>query len=152
MMEPPRPPAAGETNCSAVPHLPPYVGALAGPNEWATVHANAPRLNTVSYSLERSDGAACSPRSLVVFFCGDCVDALDWLRHWRLGRLIPAFLENEIDLEVAVDLSEDDLVELGVREKGRRKRILAALANLRNWSTRIARQASPMPNSLCSIL
>ena len=31
----------------------------------------------------------------------DCVDALDWLRHWRLGRLIPAFLENEIDLEVA---------------------------------------------------
>jgi len=79
----------------------------------------------------------------------DCVDALDWLRHWRLGRLIPAFLENEIDLEVAVDLSEDDLVELGVREKGRRKRILAALANLRNWSTRIARQASPMPHAPC---
>ena len=79
----------------------------------------------------------------------DCVDALDWLRHWRLGRLIPAFIENEIDLEVAVDLSEDDLVELGVREKGRRKRILAALANLRNWSTRISRQASSMPNALC---
>ena len=79
----------------------------------------------------------------------DCVDALDWLRHWRLGRLIPAFIENEIDPEVAVDLSEDDLVELGVREKGRRKRILAALANLRNWSTRIARQANSMPNALC---
>ena len=27
-----------------------------------------------------------------------------------------------------------------MREKGRRKRILAALANLRNWSTRISRQ------------
>ena len=80
----------------------------------------------------------------------DCVDALDWLRHWRLGKLIPAFIENEIDLEVAIDLHEEDLVELGVREKGRRKRMLAALANLRNWSTRIARQRSwfEMPSAL----
>ena len=35
---------------------------------------------------------------------------------------------------------EQDLLELGVGEKGRRKRILDALMNLRNWSTRISRQ------------
>ena len=30
----------------------------------------------------------------------DCVDSIQWLRHWKLGKLIPAFMENEIDLEV----------------------------------------------------
>ena len=32
------------------------------------------------------------------------------------------------------------MVELGVHEKGRRKRVLAAITNLRNWSMRISRQ------------
>ena len=64
----------------------------------------------------------------------------EWLKKWRLGRLLPAFKEHEIDLEVAIDLNEDDLVELGVHEKGRRKRVLAAITNLRNWSMRISRQ------------
>ena len=32
-----------------------------------------------------------------------------------------------MDLEVAIDLTEEDLEEMGVLEKGRRKRVLAAL-------------------------
>ena len=73
---------ASSGNHSAAPPSLPFIGSLPGPNEWATVHANAPRLNGVAYSMDRhaaSHGDA-APRSLVVFFCGDCVDALPVLR------------------------------------------------------------------------
>ena len=65
---------------------------------------------------------------------------MEWLRHWQLGRLIQAFQAHEIDLEVAIDLTEDDLAEMGVQEKGRRKRVMRALDNLRNWCMRASRQ------------
>ena len=50
------------------------------------------------------------------------------------------FQAHEIDLEIAVDLTEAELQEMGIREKGRRKRTLEALDNLRNWCMRAARQ------------
>ena len=70
----------------------------------------------------------------------DCKSIVDWLRHWSLGKLIQSFQAHEIDLEVAIDLNEADLHEMGVQEKGRRKRILLALDNLRNWCMRASRQ------------
>jgi hypothetical protein len=70
----------------------------------------------------------------------DCKSIVDWLRHWSMGKLIQAFQAHEIDLEVAIDLNEADLEEMGVLEKGRRKRILHALDNLRNWAMRSSRQ------------
>ena len=107
------------------------------------------RLLTLSLPAEMSYTRQFTERERLLFkgagveadaWLYDCVDSLEWLRHWRLGKLVPAFIDNEIDLEVAIDLSEQDLIELGVGEKGRRKRILDALMNLRNWSTRISRQ------------
>ena len=45
-----------------------------------------------------------------------------------------------IPTQVAMDLNERDLEEMGVLEKGRRKRILHAVENLRNWCLRASRQ------------
>ncbi|KOO31368.1 kelch repeat [Chrysochromulina tobinii] len=70
----------------------------------------------------------------------DCKSIVEWLRHWSLGKLISTFQVHEVDLEVAIDLTEEDLEEMGVLEKGRRRRVLQALGNLRNWCMRAARQ------------
>ena len=70
----------------------------------------------------------------------DCNSVVAWLRHWSLGKLIQTFQAHEIDLEVAIDLTEADLAEMGILEKGRRKRVLHALENLRNWCMRASRQ------------
>lgn len=70
----------------------------------------------------------------------DCKSVVEWLRHWGLGKMIQTFQAHEIDLEIAIDLTESELNEMGIREKGRRKRTLEALENLRNWCMRAARQ------------
>ena len=70
----------------------------------------------------------------------DCKSIVEWLRHWGLGKLIQTFQAHEIDFEIAIDLTEAELNEMGVQEKGRRKRTLEALENLRNWCMRAARQ------------
>ena len=70
----------------------------------------------------------------------DCHSIVAWLREWNLGKLIHVFQAHEIDLEVAIDLTEEELEEMGVLEKGRRKRVLHALNNLRNWCMRASRQ------------
>ena len=70
----------------------------------------------------------------------DCKSVVEWLRHWKLGKLIYLFQEHEIDLEIAIDLHEPDLQEMGIAEKGKRKRVLLAVANLRDWAMRASRQ------------
>ena len=70
----------------------------------------------------------------------DCKSVVEWLRQWGLGKMIQTFQAHEIDLEIAIDLTESELNEMGIREKGRRKRTLEALDNLRNWCMRAARQ------------
>ena len=70
----------------------------------------------------------------------DCKSITAWLRRWNLGKLIPVFNAHEIDLEVAIDLTDEELMEMGVQEKGRRARVLKALENLRNYAMRAKRQ------------
>ncbi len=53
-----------------------------------------------------------------------------WLERQGLGRYAQLFEENDIDLDVLVDLTEDDLRELSV-SFGHRKRLLKAIGNLR---------------------
>ena len=54
-----------------------------------------------------------------------------WLSKLSLERYAPAFRANAIDMAVLADLTDIDMVELGVAPLGHRKRLLSAIENLR---------------------
>jgi hypothetical protein len=58
-------------------------------------------------------------------------DFLHWL---ELGQYAAAFVENEIDGELLVDLDKEELKELTVTALGHRKKLLKALDNLKGSS------------------
>ena len=55
-------------------------------------------------------------------------DIAQWLEGLGLGQYAQAFVDNEIDLEVLLELTEDDLRELGL-PMGPRKKLLKAVAD-----------------------
>ena len=63
------------------------------------------------------------------------MDVGAWLRGLGLDRYEPAFRENDVDAEVLPELAEADLEKLGVTSLGHRKRLLAAIAALREGAT-----------------
>ena len=63
---------------------------------------------------------------------GAIVDVVVWLRSLGLGKYEAVFRENEIDQTVLPDLTAEDLKELGVTALGHRRKLLAAIAALRN--------------------
>src|SRR6476661_5483207 len=73
------------------------------------------------------------------------MDVVVWLRSLGLGKYEAAFRENEIDETVLLDLTAEDLKELGVTALGHRRKLLAAIAALRNVhaSTVAAEPARP---------
>jgi class 3 adenylate cyclase/tetratricopeptide (TPR) repeat protein len=62
---------------------------------------------------------------------GARVDVAGWLRGLGLERYIEAFRDNEIDAEVLPQLIAEDLDALGVTAIGHRRKLLAAIAALR---------------------
>ena len=60
------------------------------------------------------------------------MDVRGWLENLGLGQYAEAFVANHIDGQLLRDLSGDDLRELGVASLGHRKRLLDAIAKLRN--------------------
>ena len=58
-----------------------------------------------------------------------------WLRSLGLGKYEAAFRENEIDETVLHDLTAEDLKELGVTALGHRRKLLAAIAALRDQAS-----------------
>src|SRR6516162_3091536 len=54
------------------------------------------------------------------------MDVGSWLRDLGLGRYERAFIENEIDIDVLPELTENDLEKLGI-SLGHRKRIIKAI-------------------------
>src|SRR5438128_5438488 len=58
------------------------------------------------------------------------MDIAAWLRSLGLERYEPALRENEIDLDVLPELTEADLVTLGL-PLGPRRKLLKAIAGLR---------------------
>ncbi len=52
-----------------------------------------------------------------------------WLDEIGFGQYLPQFAENDIDIDILPDLSEDDLEKLGV-SMGHRKKILRAITSL----------------------
>ena len=59
------------------------------------------------------------------------MDIGDWLRNLGLEHYEPAFRENRVDSEVLPSLTADDLKDLGVTLVGDRRRLLEAIAALR---------------------
>ena len=66
----------------------------------------------------------------------DCVgaimDVVVWLRGLGLGKYEAVFRDNDIDETVLPNLTAEDLKELGVTSFGHRRKILDAIAALRN--------------------
>ncbi len=56
-------------------------------------------------------------------------DIVDWLEGIGLGKYVQAFAENEIDLEVLPQLSEQDLEQIGL-PLGPRRKLQKAIAEL----------------------
>src|SRR6478672_8329317 len=60
------------------------------------------------------------------------MDIVVWLRSLGLGKYEAVFRENEIDETVLPNLTAEDLKDLGVSIVGHRRKILDAIAALRN--------------------
>jgi SAM domain (Sterile alpha motif) len=60
------------------------------------------------------------------------MDVVVWLRSLGLGKYEAAFRENDIDATVLPNLTAEDLKELGIASLGHRRKLLDAIAALRN--------------------
>src|SRR6516164_6465868 len=71
------------------------------------------------------------------------MDVAAWLRGLGLEQYVPAFRANDVDGEVLPELTADDLIGLGVTSIGHRRKLLAAIAALREAAP--APAAAPLP-------
>jgi class 3 adenylate cyclase/predicted ATPase len=55
----------------------------------------------------------------------------DWLEKLGLGQYAQRFAENDIDVDILSDLSDQDLEKIGVTSVGHRRKLLRAIANLK---------------------
>jgi class 3 adenylate cyclase len=82
------------------------------------------------------------------------MDVGAWLRDQGLGQYEEAFRQNDVDCEVLRDLTAEDLIGLGVVSVGHRRKLLAAIAPLREAApqsinpARTTSAASSTPRSL----
>jgi hypothetical protein len=60
------------------------------------------------------------------------MDIEAWLRGLGLEQYAPAFRDNDIDAEVLPELTADDLISIGVTSVGHRRKLLAAIACLKD--------------------
>ena len=75
------------------------------------------------------------------------MDIVVWLRSLGLGKYEAVFRENEIDETVLPNLTAEDLKELGVTALGHRRKLLDAIAAVRNEALSQA-ATSDRPSSL----
>jgi class 3 adenylate cyclase len=58
------------------------------------------------------------------------MDVAAWLRDLGLERYVSAFRDNDIDVEVLLKLTAEDLISIGVTSVGHRRKLLDAIAGL----------------------
>src|SRR2546421_12152431 len=58
------------------------------------------------------------------------MDVAAWLRDLDLARYVSAFRDNDIDAEVLLKLTAEDLISIGVTSVGHRRKLLDAIASL----------------------
>jgi class 3 adenylate cyclase len=63
---------------------------------------------------------------------GGIVDIGGWLRSLGLGEYEAAFRDNDIDGQILPELTAEDLIGLGITSIGHRRKLLAAIAGLRD--------------------
>jgi class 3 adenylate cyclase/tetratricopeptide (TPR) repeat protein len=73
---------------------------------------------------------------------GAMKDIAEWLTSIGLGEHAERFAENDIDLSVVRDLTEQDLKDMGVEKVGHRRKILRSIAEF-DWSTLPATESQP---------
>src|SRR5215467_8568536 len=59
----------------------------------------------------------------------------DWLERLGLEQYAQRFAENDIDFEVLSDLTDQELEKIGVVSVGHRRKLLRAIANLKDLET-----------------
>ena len=55
----------------------------------------------------------------------------DWLKRLGLEQYADAFAANDVDFSIVRDLTDQDLEKIGVRSLGHRRRLLRAIADLK---------------------
>jgi predicted ATPase/class 3 adenylate cyclase len=73
------------------------------------------------------------------------MDVAAWLCGLGLGQYEQAFRENDIDAEILLDLTAEDLIGLGVASIGHRRKLLAAIAALHAGSISATTPATAAP-------
>jgi SAM domain (Sterile alpha motif)/Adenylate and Guanylate cyclase catalytic domain len=58
------------------------------------------------------------------------MDVAAWLRDLKLERYVSAFRDNDIDADVLLKLTAEDLISIGVTSVGHRRKLLDAIAGL----------------------
>jgi len=58
------------------------------------------------------------------------IDISEWLGLQGLEQYLPNFVDNDIDLQLLVELTDADLKELGIVSLGHRKKLLSAIENI----------------------
>src|SRR3954466_11110502 len=58
------------------------------------------------------------------------MDIAAWLQDLGLQRYVQAFRDNDIDAEVLLKLTAEDLISIGVTSVGHRRRLLEAITGL----------------------
>ena len=74
---------------------------------------------------------------------GGIVDIGGWLRSLGLAEYEAAFRDNDIDGQILPELTAEDLIGLGITSVGHRRKLLAAIARLREAPSPI--EAAPPP-------
>jgi class 3 adenylate cyclase/predicted ATPase len=88
---------------------------------------------------------------------GGCIlsgiaDLGSWLRNLGLGEYEAAFLDNDIDGEILPELTADDLIGLGIASIGHRRKLLAAIASLRDAPPQAEVASQPVgPNAAARV-
>ena len=72
------------------------------------------------------------------------MDVREWLSRLGLAQYIDAFASNDIDGDILVDLTADDLGDIGVNSVGHRRKLLKAIEALKETPPA---SASPTPNN-----
>jgi hypothetical protein len=79
------------------------------------------------------------------------MDIVVWLRSLGLGKYEAVFRENDIDETVLPTLTAEDLKELGVASFGHRRKLLDAIAALRNDAVMTVTSGETGPNARRSL-
>src|SRR6516225_9719829 len=78
------------------------------------------------------------------------MDVAAWLRDLGLGRYVSAFRDNDIDAEVLLKLTAEDLISIGVTSVGHRRKLLDAIAGL-GMAVPAAVVAAPAPRARAQV-